>query len=557
MRWGDGGHINNAKIPRDAMLWEIDMEHRQPTAESIVKSAHQGEFAVPEFQRGFVWTVAQVRELADSLTHNYPVGSILTWKSSTAIQRGDGDQRRQKSWIIDGQQRTTALCTLFDKRPDWWDNTRSGTWAKHMNDYGIRLDIKEEELTFATRKSPATRYIPVRDILASDDLYALAGSLVEGGQAFTSNVGTLAKYLHEVARIKQAILPTVEIDDTIELTEVAEIFKRLNSTGTRVQQADIYLGVVASRNPGWVNRNFLKFIDDLDDQGFEIEPAFLFRSFTGIGVGKSRFRDISPDFWENLENSKGWDATQKSLQSVCQGLRQYGIINSDLALSSNAIVAAAVYRAQFTQGPFGPFLSWMLSSVKEGFFSGPTETKLDRVISAVRNANSSDEALQALDSLLNNPSKFTPEEFVETGSGRNSVQRLMIYLLAFKNDAHDWNTDGYRIKAEAVGSYQPEWHHIFPRKWLRDKIPGIDRKLIDSVANMAVISGQANRKISAKSPKDYIAELNLAARGLLDQQAIPDPTFVEPQQYKDWLQNRAERLAQASNEYLQELRNQR
>ena len=249
MRWGDGGHINNAKIPRDAMLWEIDMEHRQPTAESIVKSAHQGEFAVPEFQRGFVWTVAQVRELADSLTHNYPVGSILTWKSSTAIQRGDGDQRRQKSWIIDGQQRTTALCTLFDKRPDWWDNTRSGTWAKHMNDYGIRLDIKEEELTFATRKSPATRYIPVRDILASDDLYALAGSLVEGGQAFTSNVGTLARYLHEVARIKQAILPTVEIDDTIELTEVAEIFKRLNSTGTRVQQADIYLGVVASRNP--------------------------------------------------------------------------------------------------------------------------------------------------------------------------------------------------------------------------------------------------------------------------------------------------------------------
>ena len=43
------------------------MEHRQPTADSIVKSAHAGEFAVPEFQRGFVWSIAQVRELADSL----------------------------------------------------------------------------------------------------------------------------------------------------------------------------------------------------------------------------------------------------------------------------------------------------------------------------------------------------------------------------------------------------------------------------------------------------------------------------------------------------------
>ena len=353
-----------------------------------------------------------------------------------------------------------------------------------------------------------------------------------------------------MTKIKQAILPTVEIDDTIELTEVAEIFKRLNSTGTRVQQADIYLGVVASRNHGWVNQNFLKFIDELDDHGFEIEPAFLFRSFTGIGVGKSRFRDINQDFWENLGNSTSWNTTQISLRSVCQGLRQYGIINSDLALSSNAIVAAAVYRAKFPQGPFGPFLSWMLNSVKEGFFSGPTETKLDRVIGAVQNVDSSDKALHGLHNLLNNPPEFTPEEFIETGSGRNSVQRLMIYLLAFKNDAQDWNTNGYRIRAEAVGEYKPEWHHIFPRKWLRDHVPGIEKKLIDSVANMAVISGEANRKIAAKAPKDYIAELNLAARGLLDQQAIPDPTFVEPNQYEDWLHARAERLAQSSNEYL-------
>ena len=526
------------------------MEHRQPTAESVVRSAHQGEYAVPEFQRGFVWTIAQVRELADSLTRNYPVGSILTWKSSTAIQRGDSDQPGQKSWIIDGQQRTTALCTLFDRRPEWWDNNRSGTWNEHINAFDIRLDIGEEELTFATRKSPAQRYIPVRDILASDDLYAFAERLIEGGQTFTSSVGTLARHLQEVTKIKQAILPTVEIDDTIELTEVAEIFKRLNSTGTRVQQADIYLGVVASRNPGWVNQNFLKFIDELDDHGFEIEPAFLFRSFTGIGVGKSRFRDINQDFWENLGNSTSWNTTQRSLKSVCQGLRQYGIINSDLALSSNAIVAAAVYRAKFPQGPFGPFLSWMLNSVKEGFFSGPTETKLDRVIGAVQNVDSSDKALHGLHNLLNNPPEFTPKEFIETGSGRNSVQRLMIYLLAFKNDAQDWNTNGYRIRAEAVGEYKPEWHHIFPRKWLRDNVPGIEKKLIDSVANMAVISGEANRKIAAKAPKDYIAELNLAARGLLDQQAIPDPTFVEPNQYEDWLHARAERLAQSSNEYL-------
>ncbi len=310
------------------------MENKTSNTESIVKAARQGDYAVPEFQRGFVWTPNQVREFADSLSRNYPVGSILTWKSRTAIQRGGRKQTQQKSWIIDGQQRVTALCTLFGRRPDWWDDKQNKIWEKHLDKFDIRLDIGEEELTFVTRKSPEERYVPVKDILESEDLYGLAEELMEKGRSHTPSVGKLAKHPQRVAGIKQAVLPTVEIDDEIELTEVAEIFKRLNSTGTRIQQADIYLGVVASKNPGWVNENFLTFMRELDDkQGFEIEPAFLFRSFTAIGAGKSGYRDVEPTFWENLDNSGKWDETKRSLQSVCQGLRQYGIINSDLVLA--------------------------------------------------------------------------------------------------------------------------------------------------------------------------------------------------------------------------------
>ncbi len=532
------------------------MEHKILTTESIVKAASQGEYAVPEFQRGFVWNVAQVREFADSLVRDFPVGSVLTWKSNTAIQRGDSERRLQKSWIIDGQQRTTALCTLFDKRPEWWDHSLSGNWAEHLSSFDIRLDVGQEEPTFVTLKSPKERYVPVREILKSEDLYALAKTLAESGQAYTDDIGKLAKQLQKVENIKKAVLPIVEIDDAIELTEVAEIFKRLNSTGTRVQQADIYLGVVASKNPGWVNQNFIHFVKELDDQGFDIEPAFLFRAFTAIGAKKSRFRDIPESFWDGLGGDISWDSTKKAMKSVCQGLRQYGVINSDLALSLNALVAMAVYRARYPQGPFGPAFAWMLTSIKEGFWSGPTETKLDRVISALGNANSRQEALVDLDKLLTSPLEFTQEDFIDSGSARSSVQRLMVYLLAFKNDALDWNMDGYRIRAEAMGEYRPEWHHIFPRKWLNNNLPGIDKKFVDSVANMAVVSGGANRRIAARAPRDYIAELKLDARGLLDQQAIPDPTFVEPNQYRQWLENRAGRLAEESNRYLADLRNE-
>ena len=172
----------------------------------------------------------------------------------------------------------------------------------------------------------------------------------------------------------------------------------------------------------------------------------------------------------------------------------------------------------------------------------------------MKSTKSAKQALKSLDDLLDSPQQFTAREFLETGSGRNSVQRLMVYLLAHSNNAQDWDTNGYRIRAEARGDYRPEWHHIFPRKWLNDNVSGIKKELIDSVANMAVISAQANRKIAAKSPEEYIAELKLVSRGLLEQQAIPDPSSVAPRQYRKWLMSRAERLAAESNKYLKNLR---
>ena len=352
----------------------------------------------------------------------------------------------------------------------------------------------------------------------------------------------------------------VEIDDEVELTEVAEIFKRLNSTGTRVRQADIYLGVLASLNPGWVNEYFLKFMDELSSQGFDIEPAYLFKSFTAIGAKTSRFKNVEPSFWDNPDQSI-WNSTTRAWESTVNGLKQYGITSSDFGLSLNALVVASVFRSKFPTGPFGSMLAWIILSFRTGYLSGQVETAIDRCISTINNAVSQDEALAGMFALLGHRetriSAFTSDEFVETRSRRNSVHRLMIYLIAHSKDAQDWNPDGYMIRAEAAGNYRPEWHHIFPRKWLKDNIEGITDDLVDSVANMAVISQAANRRISASQPRRYIQELDLVSRGVFEQQAIPDPSFVDSQQYESWLKDRADRLANESNRFIDKLRSER
>ena len=554
------------------------MEHRNPIAETLVRRAKDGEYSVPEFQRGFVWTPSQVCAFADSLVRGYPVGSILTWNSNTAVQRADGDDRRSKSWIIDGQQRITALCTLFGMRPDWWDDSKQ-IWSEHMTSFDVRLDIGREDFSFVIKKQRNARFVPVKKILNTDfaGIPALSAQFAEDARDYSKrtrvnskenqrlaniDVGGLNAQLYQVLAIKKVVMADVEIDDKIDLSAVAEIFTRLNTSGTRVQQSDIYLGVLASRNPGWVNRHFSAFLAELHEQDFKIAPPFLFRAFTAIGDGKSRFRDISSDFWDEPNRNGQWDSTKKAMTSVCEGFRQYGIVNSDLAISDNAIVAAAIYRSKYPEGSFGPFMSWMIRAIHDGFFSGPTETRIDRVINAVANADSIKDAIYNLEKLLRAPADssdvsnyFKPGDFLDTRSGRNSVARLMIYLLAYKNDAEDWNTDGYKIRAEATGKYRPEWHHIFPSKWLNSNVEGLDKRYIDTVANMAVISGGANRKIGAKAPNQYMEELQLTERGILIQQAIPDPQFVTPDQYRDWLDRRAKMLAQGANEYLRELRN--
>lgn len=108
----------------------------------IVDWSLQHTWSIPEFQRGFVWKTTQVRDLAESLWLDYPVGSMLLWNSQQQTQeKSASDSRQPTSWVVDGQQRTSALCILFGIKPYWWSSTDE--WEKTIKKYDIRFDIEE------------------------------------------------------------------------------------------------------------------------------------------------------------------------------------------------------------------------------------------------------------------------------------------------------------------------------------------------------------------------------------------------------------------------------
>lgn len=123
------------------------MAYEQTKLFELVERSVKHRWSIPEFQRGCVWKPTQVRDLAESLWLDYPIGSLLVWNSGyDAEERIAVDAQRPSQWLVDGQQRTTALCVLFGRKPYWWPS--SDEWNKTTKRYDIRFDIDAKEPPF-------------------------------------------------------------------------------------------------------------------------------------------------------------------------------------------------------------------------------------------------------------------------------------------------------------------------------------------------------------------------------------------------------------------------
>lgn len=84
--------------------------------ESILAKVREGEIAIPEIQRPFVWDATQARDLLDSLYQGFPVGYLIAWRNPD-VRLKDGSLSAGKMILIDGQQRVTALTAAILGQP--------------------------------------------------------------------------------------------------------------------------------------------------------------------------------------------------------------------------------------------------------------------------------------------------------------------------------------------------------------------------------------------------------------------------------------------------------
>lgn len=531
----------------------------------LVDRAVAHSWSIPEFQRGFVWKSVQVRDLLESLWYDYPIGSLLVWNSQAYVEeRHAHDALRPILWVVDGQQRTTALCILFGRKPYWWPT--ADDWNRTLTKYDIRFDINAREPPYfwvanaAIRKASKSRYVPVQDLLVLDTenekdqkaLQVLAKQIKIEGLCDGMDAMEVYSRLDRIRKIREKDIVVITIGH--ELEDVVEVFSRLNSRGTRVTEADIYLGIVAARTPGWVKETFLPYIRTLTEAGFPIDPNLLFRTMTGVGIKKVRFKDIPDSFWEANRIKPAWDRTADSWSRLISRFKEYGVLSSDPMPTQAALVTLVAMIDKYGDDQnFNLALYWFLQASRFSRYSGSGSTSLDEDLRDIDQSASLKEAAQRLLSKFPKDEVLTKEDFlrdyVDTRFGR-----FLLYLLIYRNGARDWDDQGHRIGFDGINvlsDFKPQWHHIFPKKYLEGKV--VDDSLIDALANIAVIGPSINIRISANDPMSYVMKYKITTEKLAQQYIDSRLTSISTAEYPKWLDLRAGKLAEEGNAFLAQI----
>src|SRR5687768_10249915 len=186
-----------------------------PTIISLTADIKKGEIKIPQFQRPFVWKDDQALNLLDSIASNYPIGSLLLWKtkSKLATERNIGDFQLPKTddltptnYVLDGQQRLTVIYSCLGAPED-------------APGYRAGYDLSEDAFIEIKAGFTNPNVFPLRKLFNTTSLLNFRTSLLTlpGATVLQQRLDDL------IAAFTQYKLPVVTLKD-LTIDEVCPIF---------------------------------------------------------------------------------------------------------------------------------------------------------------------------------------------------------------------------------------------------------------------------------------------------------------------------------------------
>lgn len=548
----------------------------------LVAMIDREELKLPEMQREYVWRAPRVRDLLDSLYRGYPSGVILAWESDETISTRDfavetsAPASVRPLLLLDGQQRLTSLSAVLSgepvsvrgrKRPievlfnlDHPDELTFVTEVNESSDgdtaHGgdeTTSDIQErmKKLTFVLGTKTLEsmpNWVRVSEVFRADPWELLESKGFEVGHMDKDLRSKYTTRLQNLRGIENYEYRMDVLERSKSYEEVTEIFVRVNSLGAKLRSSDLALAQITAKWRGSL-KIFHDYQQELDRGGFDVEIGTIIKALIAMATGQSKFLTVNSLTLQTLQEA--WARTTKSLDFALNFLQSNIGIDSPRLLSSPFLLITTAFWADKRGFAIEPeesagFRQWLLIANAKGRYSrGSSESLLDQDLATLRNGGHPAELLARIIQQVGRLS-FSIEDLAGRTS-RSGAFRTM--FLAFREDkARDWSTN-LEISPKHHGrSDAIEYHHIFPKAYMKRTRPDVDRAFVDDIANLAFIGSDTNKKISARAPSDYKTDFEQSH--FANQQISFENGLDEPAMFDNFIEVRRRKIAQRLNQFL-------
>lgn len=527
--------------------------HQHPV-ETLLSWIKAGEIAIPEIQRPFVWKASKVRDFIDSLYHGYPVGYIITWRNPD-IRLKNGELSAGKKVLIDGQQRITALTAAIVGQRVLDKNYKEINICIAFNPVTEKFDV----LNKVYENSP--EWINSINPIINDEITISKARKDYIDSNPDADEDLIEQRIEKLKRIKNQQVGIIELDHSLDIDTVTEIFIRINQKGVVLSNADFVMSKIAAdeKNNGnkmrklvdyfcrlVVDKDFNKHILDNDkvfashdyyktikwmakgnddlyipDYIDFLRVAYTFKFHRGkfsdlVALLSGRnfetrtYEDeIAERSYANLSEGLNSFANQTNYQRFLMLVKSTGVISDKLISSKNSLnFSYALYLKLREDGmqetvTQGYVKKWLVMSLLIGRYSGSAESTIDEDIKQIQEKGIENYLRHMEQNHLGDGFwKHTLVSNLETSSINNNAYN--VYLAAQCNN----NATAFLSKSMKISSLieqRGDIHHIFPKKYLIKH--NYDPKQYNQVANFVFTEQATNIKIGSMAPIDYMSEV--------------------------------------------------
>lgn len=522
-----------------------------------------GGFWLPNIQRSFVWREEQIERLFDSIMREYPISTLLVWKTRSEIRRRKfidnyksslklidfyvPEESGVKLLVLDGQQRLQSLFIAlkgsYEKKELYFD-VLSGAKAS-PDDMKYRFKFRE-----SNGNDP--RWVKFKDLVfspqAPNRLSRNITKLFEGlseeqEETIENNISQMAKAFQIEESIVYQELDSVDNPELYSEDDVVEIFIRANSGGTPLGKSDLLFSLLTA---SWedADERMGELLEELNKTGYQFKRDFILKCCLsllkkGASYDVAKFRDEST----REQIIFNWDNIASAIMDVKDFLLSKTFIRSDKSLSSYLGFIPLIYFRYHYKSQWNSasgINDYILRTLIAGSFSGNPDSLIDqctREVERIKGFQIDD--IFGVIKANGRSLEITRETILEQQYGSKNIH--LIFNLWYKDfNYHPSFTGG-----------APSLDHIFPQSALKsvkedNPIPG-GRKLLkykqydrDQIANLMLLRQEENGAGGKGStlPIEWFAD---KSEEYLDLHLIPkDRGLWELERFEEFIKARKE-----------------